>query len=149
MACHLGGAKPLSEPMQEYCWSYKLQWTNFSEILIKIKTFSFKKMHLIMASGKWRPFCLGLNVLKCEWQEHIDGLFQERCNSSVSAMELHLPCTNLLMWAPHVLWQIPLNFKEVLSFCFFLEHFFCSNIISAIYLNIIPCHSGLLGIVSI
>ena len=37
--------------------------TNFSEILIKIHTFSFKKMHLKM-SGKWRPFCLGLNVLQ-------------------------------------------------------------------------------------
>ena len=37
--------------------------TNFSEILIKIQTFSFKKMHLKMSSAKWRPFCLGLNVL--------------------------------------------------------------------------------------
>ena len=36
---------------------------NFSEILIKIYTFSFKKMHLKMSSGKWRPSCLGLNVL--------------------------------------------------------------------------------------
>ena len=35
---------------------------NFSEILIKIHTFSFKNMHLKM-SGKWRPFCLGFNVL--------------------------------------------------------------------------------------
>ena len=38
--------------------------TNFSEILSKIHTFSFKKMHLNMSSVKWRPFCLGLNVLK-------------------------------------------------------------------------------------
>ena len=38
--------------------------TNFSEILIEIHTFSFKKMHLKMSSGKWRPFCLVLNVLK-------------------------------------------------------------------------------------
>ena len=38
--------------------------TNFSEILIEIFTFSFKKMHLKMSSGKWRPYCLGLNVLK-------------------------------------------------------------------------------------
>ena len=38
--------------------------TNFSEIWIRIQTFSFKKMHLKMASAKWRPFCLGLNVLK-------------------------------------------------------------------------------------
>ena len=37
--------------------------TNFSEIVIEIHTFSFKKIHLKMSSGKWRPFCLGLNVL--------------------------------------------------------------------------------------
>ena len=38
--------------------------TNFSEILIEIDVFSFKKMHLKLSSAKWRPFCLGLNVLK-------------------------------------------------------------------------------------
>ena len=38
--------------------------TYFSEILIRIQTFSFKKKHLKMSSPKWRPFCLGLNVLK-------------------------------------------------------------------------------------
>ena len=37
--------------------------TNFSEILIGIQTFSFKKMHLKISSAKWRPSCLGLNVL--------------------------------------------------------------------------------------
>ena len=37
--------------------------TNFSEILIEILTFSFKKMRLKVSSAKWRPFCLGLNVL--------------------------------------------------------------------------------------
>ena len=37
--------------------------TNFSEMLIEIHTFSFKKIHLKMSSGKWRPFCLALNVL--------------------------------------------------------------------------------------
>ena len=36
--------------------------TNFSEMLIEIHTFSFTKIHLKM-SGKWRPFCLGLNVV--------------------------------------------------------------------------------------
>ena len=38
--------------------------TNFSESLIGIQTFSFKKMHLNKSSAKWRPFCLGLNVLR-------------------------------------------------------------------------------------
>ena len=38
--------------------------TNFSEILIEILIFSFKKMRLKVSSAKHRPFCLGLNVLK-------------------------------------------------------------------------------------
>ena len=37
--------------------------TNFSEILIEIWIFSFKKMGLKVSSAKWQPFCLGLNVL--------------------------------------------------------------------------------------
>ena len=45
--------------------------TNFSEILIGIQIFSFEKMRLKMSSAKWRPFCLGLNVLteytRCEF----------------------------------------------------------------------------------
>ena len=58
--------------------------TNFSEMLIEIHTFSFKKMHLKMSSGKWWPFCLGLNVLMhtyvissvcyiCHLNEDLDG----------------------------------------------------------------------------
>ena len=41
--------------------------TNFTQILITIHTFSFKKMHLKMTSGKCRPGCrpfyLSLNVI--------------------------------------------------------------------------------------
>ena len=37
--------------------------TNFSEILIEILTFSFKKMRLKVSSAKWRLFGLGLNEL--------------------------------------------------------------------------------------
>ena len=43
-----------------------LSWplgTNLSEILIAIYTFSFKKIHMKMLSGKWRPSCLSLNML--------------------------------------------------------------------------------------
>ena len=35
----------------------------FSEILIEIHTFPYKKMHLKMSFTIWRPFCLGLNEL--------------------------------------------------------------------------------------
>ena len=38
--------------------------TNFSETLIEIHIFSFKKMRLKVSSAKWRPFCLGLNRLR-------------------------------------------------------------------------------------
>ena len=44
-------------------WSIRPLGTHFSEILIEILTFSFKKMHLKMSSAKWRLFCLGLNEL--------------------------------------------------------------------------------------
>ena len=39
--------------------------TKFSEILIAIHTFSFKKMHLKMSPAKWWSICLGPNVLTC------------------------------------------------------------------------------------
>ena len=37
--------------------------TNFSESLVEILIFSFKKMHLKVSSVKRRSFCLGLNEL--------------------------------------------------------------------------------------
>ena len=42
--------------------------TNISEIVSKIHTFSFKKMHLKMLSAKWQPICPGLNVLNTQIQ---------------------------------------------------------------------------------
>ena len=59
--------------------------TNFSEILIEIIIFSFKKMRLKVSSAKWRPFCLGLNVLNVkEWKPNDDGASTEvipsKCN---------------------------------------------------------------------
>ena len=44
-------------------WIIGFLGTNFIEIATKIHAFSFKKMRLKMSSGKWRPFCLGPNVL--------------------------------------------------------------------------------------
>ena len=54
---------------QAIIWTYagilliRPSGTNFSETLIEIDVFTFKKMHLKMSSSKCRPFCLGLNVL--------------------------------------------------------------------------------------
>ena len=51
--------------------------TNFSEILIGIQTFSFKKMRLKMSSAKWRPSCLGLNVLTIAIMNTINTIAQD------------------------------------------------------------------------
>ena len=53
---------------------------NLSEIFIETYTFSFNKMHLKLSSGKWRPSCPGLNVLRCvktpaTQMFHSDSLF--------------------------------------------------------------------------
>ena len=41
--------------------------TNFNEMLFEILTFLIMKMRLNVSSAKWRPFCLGLNVLRNVW----------------------------------------------------------------------------------
>ena len=61
--------------------------TNFSEILTEIHTFSFKKMHLKMSSGKWWPFCLGLNVLRSII------IIMEFHNTTITILELHYRIT--------------------------------------------------------
>ena len=43
---------------------------NFRETSIEIHTFSFKKIHLKLSSGKWWPFCLCLNVLTEVWYSY-------------------------------------------------------------------------------
>ena len=49
--------------------------TNFSEFLVEILIFSFKKMRLKVSSAKRRSFCLGLNELKphnrINWMEKL------------------------------------------------------------------------------
>ena len=60
--------------------------TNCSEILIGIKTFSFKKMYLQMSSAKWRPFYLSLNVL----MDHVNILATD--NISQQIMAQHTMC---------------------------------------------------------
>ena len=69
--------------------------TNFSEILIGIQTFSFKKMHLKMSSAKWRPSCLGLNVLSnnCTLKSITMFLKIKKCN------ELNMNAFTNIKWS--------------------------------------------------
>ena len=79
--------------------------TYFSEILITIETFSFKKMHLKISSAKWRPFCLGFNVLKLvaiipglyenrtQSINYLPGSFRDTCYGSISPYQLLMKMT--------------------------------------------------------
>ena len=55
---------------------------NFSEIVIEIDTFSFKKLCLKM-SAKWWPSCLGLNVLKEWWIPNAFLILNHACHNVV------------------------------------------------------------------
>ena len=71
--------------------------TNFSEMSIEIHTFSFKKIHLKLSSGKWRPFQLGLNVSKNRWNPFVG----RACMSSSVAIPCPITssaCCLLLHW---------------------------------------------------
>ena len=71
-------------------WHQAIVWTNsgllpirpqgtyVNEISIKIHTFSFNKMHFQVSAAKWRPFCLGPNVLTPPlW--HSSTIWWHRC----------------------------------------------------------------------
>ena len=85
--------------------------TNFNEILIEILTFSFKKMRLKVSSAKWRPFCLGLNVLSmlsfwtCMmtlWHEHTSRITAPLCQESTNSKWLALTeLNNANLWFPY------------------------------------------------
>ena len=47
--------------------------TNVMEILSKIHSFSFKKIHFKMSSAKWQWFCVAFNVLTTTWSEAASG----------------------------------------------------------------------------
>ena len=65
MACRLTGA---SHYLNQ-CWNM-INWTPGEQISMqfssKIQQLSCKNVHSKMSSGKWRPFYLALNVLKCD-----------------------------------------------------------------------------------
>ena len=69
-----------------------LNWTlgtNFSKILSEIDTFSFKQMRLKMSSGKWRPYCLGLNVLTHWGRDKMAAIFQTTFSNGFSGMKMY------------------------------------------------------------
>ena len=72
--------------------------TKFNSILIEIHTFSFKKMHLEKSYAKWRPFCLGLNVLGT-WLKSEAG--HKNCNECILPLVDILENNHTLWWSQY------------------------------------------------
>ena len=75
--------------------------TNFSQISIKIHTFSFKKMHLKTSSAKRRPFCLGLNVLTHYYITR-DPLHSSNHMWALCDMNCDMPHCNIFRLSTHI-----------------------------------------------
>ena len=132
------------------CWII-VNWTlitNFSEISIAIETFSFKKMHLKISSAKWRPFCLGFNVLICsrEWcvstlcechmsimDQQLDCLFNTRLTSKNISMHL-IAYDDWFGFMPIV---IPLAQRSCWGVYWF--HYVCPSVSPSVRPSRIPC----------
>ena len=91
--------------------------TNFSEMLIEIHTFSFKKIHLKMSSGKWRPFCLGPNVLSnyipsVGWHYstmlHISafGIRNHQLRQLWGFVAIVVVVFGIVLWVSHVIFRV-------------------------------------------
>ena len=91
--------------------------TNFNETSIEIHTFSFKKIHLKLPSGKWRPFCLGLNVLSRFW---LDVTMREAVNRATYTYWNHIYfCSSYVTFRDLVMlhiWDMVVCIMSTISF---------------------------------
>ena len=93
--------------------------TDFSEILIWIQTFSFKKMRLKVSSAKWRPFCLGLNVLiSCIRQPFTEGFWLLSQHLVLPFLVTLYSQTIHLCWRP---WYVKERYSWLSSFTIFFS----------------------------
>ena len=110
-------------------------WTNFSEILIEIPTFSLKKMRLKVPSAKWRPCCFGLNVLirRLFLQQYaILSIQKSHCvdntilwefyfhdgNSCFKNIFVIIPYNSLICWSIWIITKLSFNVSHLgLEYC--------------------------------
>ena len=92
--------------------------TNFSEILIEIRPFSFKEMHLKMSSGKWRPFCLSPNVLIKEFDVNHSDAETGICHMMTSSNGNIFRITGPVCWEFTGQWWISLTKASDVELCF-------------------------------
>ena len=83
--------------------------SKFKDISIEIHIFSFKKIHFNMSSGRWRPFCLGLDVL-IQISRYTLGVTQQNLSKVTHCGKMG---TKIKIWTPECLinaWHIVRQF---------------------------------------
>ena len=107
MACRPGRRHAIIWTSDGILWIRPLG-INFSKILIEFLTFWFKKTRLNVSSVKWRPFCLGLNVLRVVGQHYADNrLHRYMCSTNADKQRVRTMCfffvtkTRLVLVFPH------------------------------------------------
>ena len=100
--------------------------TSFDEIVIEIHAISFKKRHLQMSSGKRRPFCLGINVLRGPRTQHNKNIIMSRCLSTTDLS--WFTRIRLYEWSIKVVNVIEGHSRVNINYSFF-SPFFCPNCI--------------------
>ena len=103
MTCRLCGAKLLSKPLI-FLLIKDLQ-TNFSEVLIKIKQYSFRKLHLKMQSAEWRPIALNLNVLMVSFNPFVAINMFKKKKGDPKEFPNPGPVDRVAMKKKRVMWQ--------------------------------------------
>ena len=76
--------------------------TNFSEILIEILKFSFKKTRLNVSSAKRRRFCPGLNVLSTDVSTCFLYWWQCLIFWSITIKKISIPICSTIRHHPHL-----------------------------------------------
>ena len=103
--------------------------TNFSEFLVKILIFSFKKMHLKVSSAKRRPFCFGLNELRYSGDE-IKCPTPHNSNRAHFIHQLPTMQWNLFLRRPHMapVWSMNTSLIHYHQFRFISHLRFVNNV---------------------
>ena len=97
--------------------------TNFSETLAEIITFSFKKMYSKVSFAKWRPFCLGLNVLTQGLLGDMAVIFKFVTLQHVLMIDiLSIISENALKWIPQDFTDGMSTLVQVMAWCPYLSH---------------------------
>ena len=107
MASDLFSTNPLSKPMlSSYPLGTRPLGKNFSEILVKNHTISFKKMLLRMFSANWWPFCRGGYEIMCLRECHLGVCFQscEATKKINTKITLKWVCKHFAQNSTHIIY---------------------------------------------